>query len=266
MKNTGKTHSSTIMKTGKNSTVNKWKDRLAKLAIIALVIAVVVVLFWNVWVGIFRKISYHYRYDKEISFCKSIERDDAEFESVRTPKDNIRQYIFEVNENTSYDSIVPLLKELKEYCKDHLKSGMIYQIILSSNVSAEFPVGTPLVILTNQKPITGAIDETESYIHLCCLDRSSKWRLAHLTGSSIEFADEVVLCGSFDSLEPLSKWDNLKLCIYKGRSYFTYEIFDQSLITEEDWNRMKSSKDYSFEIAEFSEYTVTIPYLGTEYS
>lgn len=245
---------------------NKWTSRFPKTIVIVIAIAIIVLPFWNVWAELIKKIHYHTRYHNEISYCQSIDGDRTQFEFVRAPRDDIRQYIFEVYENTMYDDIIPLLKNMKDYCEKHLKSGVIYQVVLSSDVSVDYPVGTPLVILTNQEPVTGETKGTMVYVHLCCLETSSKWGLAHITGTAMEFVEEVVLCGEFDSLDPLTEWDKLELCLYNGRSYFTYEVFDQPLISDEVWQQMKSSMDYDFEVADHDDYSIVEPYLGAEYS
>jgi len=246
--------------------VSKKKRVVRPLIIILLLMAMLVFLLRDYCWTLIKDASYQIQFHSYISYCKSVDNEFVEFEYFRLPQKNIKQFVFSVRENTSYEDVLPVLRSMKDYCVNHVDANEIWQIVLSRDVQKEYPVGEPLIILTNQSASSQSDKEHSICLHLCYLDSGSTWKLQHLEESHFDYVEELVLCGYFESIEMLNQWTGLKLCIFKGRSYPTYYVFDQPLTSEEEWNSMKAEYSGNCIIADYGKYAVKVPTLGTEYS
>ena len=236
------------------------------LIVIVSVFGIVVFSLRKPLISEFQSIVYRIRYHKVISYCESIDSEDVSFRYVRKTQDNTMQLIFEVNIATSFDDVTPVVMSAKEYCIEHLNDG-IWQIICSKNTSEDFPVGQPFLILTNQMGTDGEVSKEKTCLHLCNLNSSSAWKLSHLDDTQFKHVDELFLNGNFESLMPLSRWEELMICVYvQTDAYFTYEHFEQNHLSEGEWNSMRKKMSTKTYFADFDEYSIVFPFLGTRYS
>ena len=233
----------------------------------ALLIGLLLLIFWEPIVKGVNELKYKRRFHEEISFCKSVDNDGVAFDSVRENDESIKQFIFEVQENTSWEDVGIVLEKAKDYCRNKQGDGQIWQIILSEEISSDHPVGMkPIIILTNQLPISGMISKEKTCMHICRLDEKSNRILSHLDNSCFAFVNELILCGSFETLKPLEKWTNLSTCAYEKGEYCTYMISPQfPMVSEEKWSIMCKEVYGDICFVHYSEQEIDKPHLGTTY-
>jgi hypothetical protein len=248
------------------------RDKLSKrkIAFFSLAIIILVALLFlcrDPLNALYHSVTYQIRFGKEISFCKSVANDEVQFRYVRIPQSGVKQIVFEVRESTSWEDVASVVTKVSEYYKQRTDGDEIWQIVLSKGVSKEYPVGyIPYAIFTNQMAISEMISNEETCLHICRLDETSSWDLSHLEGSRFDFVEELVLCGSFEDLDPLKNWNGLSLCAYATGEYCTYRISQEfPNLSEEVWERLCAQMDDAIQFVPLTNSKIEKPKLGATY-
>lgn len=247
-------------------TVSK-KHLLVCMGLSAALIMLICFLFHDPITRGVERLKYCLSFRDEIEFCDSIDSDGVLFESVRQFEDEYIQFVYEVNEQTSWEEVRSVVDKCRDYCMNRYMDGTIWQIVFSDDISYDTPVGMPIIILTNQLGISGEVSQDRTCMYMCRLSLESSWALSHIEGSCFDCVNELILAGSFDDLTPFENWTGLELCAYsKPACFFTYKILPRVRgITENEWNDMCSAMNISVRFLEYDECQITELKLGTTF-